>query len=433
ANILRKFIFILTNNGKYSETIAYLEKCLAQTPNEWGILVILGDNLLQAEKYLAAARVYRQVLRLAQQLPPKLLATVYANLAMALTALGEEDAAIVNYQKSLSLSPDNAATHRNLATTLLKKGDFARGFAEFEWRKKTADKKAFYQKYQNSKPYWQGGLLQGKSLLIHHEQGLGDSIHFCRYLPLLKSLGGTVILLAPAPLKPLYDFWQKTGAVDLVAEQNDAALKNITADFVLPLMSLPYVLRLEAKEIFAHVPYLAAEKSLIDKWSAKIAAAGGKAANLKIGLVWAGNTLFPKDAVRSCSLAEVVPLAAVRDDIDFYSLQVGAPGANAPQAPAEMRFFDLTPSIGDFADTAALIANLDLVISVDTAVAHLAGALGKPVWTLIYYANDWRWFKDREDSPWYPAMRLFRQREPGGWDSVIEKVAKNLYSWQKIS
>jgi hypothetical protein len=258
--------------------------------------------------------------------------------------------------------------------------------------------------------------LEGRSLLLHTEQGLGDAVQFIRYLPLAAQRGARIIIECQAELQRL--FQTMSGNYQTVVRGQPLP----AFDLHCPLLSLPWVFGTNLASIPNDVPYLHADAEDAGRWQDRL---GGHCALLKVGLAWAGKPTHQNDRNRSMKLARLAPLGQL-PGVHFFSLQKGTAAAEAKAPPAGMELVDWTEELKDFADTAALIANLDLVIAVDTAVVHLAGAMGKPVWTLLPFASDWRWLLDRADSPWYPTMRLFRQATPGDWDGVIRRVAAEL-------
>ena len=271
-------------------------------------------------------------------------------------------------------------------------------------------------------PDWEGEPLAGRSILVFSEQGFGDGLQFVRYVPQLAAMAGRVTLLTERPLEPLF-------AASLPGAQVAVRLPEGAAfDCKVAMMCLPRLFGTTLASVPADAPYLAVDADAAARWATRLAALPP---GLRVGLVWAGASRRHNpgasaiDARRSVSLAQFAPLAAA-SGAQFVSLQVGEPSAEAAEPPPGMVLTDWTDELRDFADTAALIAGLDLVITVDTAVAHLAGALGKPVWILSRYDGCWRWLKDREDSPWYPTARLFHQDSPGDWDNVIGRVAVAL-------
>ena len=273
-----------------------------------------------------------------------------------------------------------------------------------------------------AQPQWQGTEdLSAKTILLHAEQGLGDTLQFVRYAPLVAARGGRVIVACQAPLKRLLTRLEGVAQVISVGEP--------WPDFDLhcPLSSLPFAFDTNLATIPAKIPYLHADPADMIRWQARM----GDTTALKVGLVWAGASrehnarLNSVDRIRSMKLAGFSPLAKV-GGVRYFSLQKGKPASQGRGPPHPMALLDYTDELHDFADTAALVAQLDLVITVDTAVAHLAGGMGKPVWILSRFHGCWRWLLDRDDSPWYPTARLFRQPELGDWDSVMERVRDEL-------
>jgi tetratricopeptide (TPR) repeat protein len=320
------------------------------------------------------------------------------------------------YDCALALRPDFAEARLNRAFARLAMGDLAGGFAEYGWRWKVGRAASFLPRV--SCPDWQGEPITGKRLLVFAEQGFGDSLQFVRYLPKLAPLGAEMTLLVDAPLVRL--FRASLPGVEVVDRVADGA----GYDFKAALLSLPGLFGTTLQTMPSGAPYLTADPAAAAAWAARLAALPGR----KVGLVWAGDArrrnpaISAIDARRSLRLDQFAALAAV-PGVQFVSLQVGARAAEARQPPAGLNLVDWTSELGDFADTAALVAGLDLVVSVDTAVAHLAGALARPVWILSRHDGCWRWLDGRDDSPWYPTARLFRQPAPGDWESVIAAVA----------
>ena len=351
-------------------------------------------------------------------------AEAYCNRGLLLHDLGGYPAALDSYARALAVRPDFAEARLNRSMTLLALGDFANGWSEYEWRWRTelfsGEKRLFTQ------PLWLGkDSLAGKTILLHGEQGFGDMLQFCRYSTLLAELGATVILLVPGPLKSLL------ASADGVARCVGPTEALPEFDYHCPLMSLPLAFNSTLNSLPAQVPYLRgnAEKTL--RWKEKL----GPRRKPRIGLVWSGGVRPNQPDLWHVNRRRNIPLATLavllRPDMEFYSLQKGE------LAEAELREFAvknsgapeliaLTDELRDFSDTAALVANLDLIVTVDTAMAHLAAALGKPVWILNRFDACWRWLVDRSDSPWYPTVKLYRQRRPGDWEGVMRQVAADL-------
>jgi len=387
-----------------ADAIACFQQALFLNPNDVHAHNNLG-GVLKEQGNLTEAMLYIQR---ALALNPN-NADTYNNLATIWTEQNKLDKAIECYLKALRINPNLPDFHFNYGTLLLKKGDLITGWLKYEWRLKIKTGK--YP--QLKQPLWEGNPLAGRRLLVHWEQGFGDIIQFVRYLPLIK--GGTVILAIQSPLKQLLN---GLPGVDLLIVKSYDNEPDIAYDVWIPLLSLPNLFATTLDTIPASIPYLYPDSQKVEKWRTRF-----ESARFKIGLVWSGNPKFQYNRNRSASLAHFAPLASVQN-ISLFSLQKGE-AAKQP-IPEGMEMIPLTEELEDFSDTAAAINCLDLVISTDTAVPHLAGALGKPVWLLLHFASDWRWLLERNDNPWYPTMRLFRQAAPGDWASVFQQVVDAL-------
>lgn len=360
----------------------------------YGVVLFRLGNLVAAERWFQAAG----------QVDPA-SALPYINLAMIYRVWGFLPQAVACLEHAVALAPANAEAHWNLANALLTAGDFKRGFAEYEWRFRRRDR----GERPMPMPRWRGESLAGKTLLLAVEQGIGDVIHFVRFAADLAARGATVVVECHAGLQSLI----ATAPGVARAVTPGAAVK---ADFYLPLLSVPHVLGVTLDDVRPQAPYLRVPDG---------APAFGLEGRFKVGLVWRGNPQHENDKWRSVPLSLLLPLLDV-PGVTFYSLQVGAAASEREQAPWRERLADLAPRLTDFAATAAAVSALDLVIAVDTAVAHLAGALGKPAWLLIAQGNDWRWLHERADTPWYPAARLFRQRKHRNWQPTVKLLAAAL-------
>jgi tetratricopeptide (TPR) repeat protein len=344
-------------------------------------------------------------------------ATALSNLGQTLHERAHYREALVALDKAITVDPAHADAHANRAVLLLLLGRFAEGWVEYEWRWKVAGFTTEHRDF--SRPRWDGSNLDGRTILLHAEQGLGSAIQFVRYAPLIAARNGTVVLECPKSLVRLFSsltVGQPPPVKSVVARGEALPPYNVHA----PLMSLPALLGTEIDTIPREIPYLAAEPAVAAAWRDRLASFEG----LRVGLAWAGNPRHANDRNRSMPASVLQPLVHA-GGATFFSLQVGS-AAQDLDGFAGGSVHDLAPQIGDFADTAAIVANLDLVVSVDTAVAHLAGALGRPVWLLLPFVGEWRWLLDREDTPWYPTMRLFRQRAPGDWSGVVDRVIEAL-------
>jgi len=372
----------------------------------------LGTTLLDLGRLNEAVHCFREGVARAPRSPE-----LHYNLGNALLRQRRVDKAIETYRQALALNPDSADAHWNLAHALLLSGDFENGWREYQWRWGIAASAAARRAY--NKPSWDGTPLDGRTILLWAEQGFGDSIQFVRYVPWVAAKGGTVVLECWTPLRRLFaDF-------PGVARMIEPGTSPGAFDVQLALLSLPLVHGTTLATIPAEVPYLKADPALVDAWRAQLKTDR----RLKVGLSWQGNRGHPRDRERS------VPLTALRSLLDipevaWFSLQkeddpalfAGVPADVAPIRPR----LPTGESIRDFADTAAIIANMDLVVSVDSAAAHLAGALAHPVWLLLPFVPEWRWLLNRPDSPWYPTMRLFRQSSYGDWNGVVRDVRDAL-------
>ncbi len=327
-----------------------------------------------------------------------------SNLGGVLRDLGRTEEGEAAWREVLARDPSHASAHFNRGTVLLARGDFAAGWAEFEWRDRVPGRRP----REFAQPRWRGEELGGDVLLIHAEQGFGDAIQFCRYVP-MAARRRRMALEVPAPLVRLMQGLEGVGRVVAQGEE----LPRFDAH--CPMLSLPHVFGTTVETIPADVPYLKAPESAL--WKSRV----GQLAGLRVGLCWAGSAGYRYDQWRSLTSGELVELAGV-PGVSLVSLQKDP----AQPIPFELKLHDWSPELRDFADTAALIAELDLVISVDSAVAHLAGALGKPVWLLNRFAPDWRWVQGGERSPRYPSLRQFRQPARGDWGSVMRRIRAAL-------
>jgi len=338
----------------------------------------------------------------------------YYNIGIVLRDKGQFEESLQYFQKVIQIEPNHADSHWYLSFLLLLLGNFKDGWKEYEWRWKT---KAFIPNLYNfPQPLWDGFDITGKFIFLHAEQGFGDTIQFIRYAPLVAQHGAKVIIGCP---KELISLFQSIDGIHQIITWGEELP---SFDVHCPLMSLPLVFGTTLDTIPAEIPYIKVNTDLLKRWKDKVRNDDSK---FRVGLSWVGRPAHRNDSNRSFPLETLAPLAQ-SDGVIFYSLQKGKGSEQAKTPPEGMKLIDYTDEIQDFSDTAALIENLDLVISIDTAVAHLAGAMGKPVWTLLPFVPDWRWMLKREDSPWYPTMRLFRQPFPGDWESVISNVRKEL-------
>ncbi len=396
--------------GKIDEAITIYKKVLSFKPNFVMAHTNLGSAFQESGLLNEAKTCYEKAIMLNPD-----HAMAYSNLGSILQEFGNIDDAIKNYDRAIDLNPDEPTAHKNKSIALLLKENFTEGWPEYEWRLQT--RAHSLRNFQ--KPRWDGSPLHGKSILVHSEQGFGDTIQFVRYLPMVKAQGGHVIFECH---NSLFRLLKNCTGIDRIVERSSDVVPEVQFDFHIPLLSLPGLFGTTLDSIPSDVPYVTVDSSLVEKWHIRL----NHDSNFKIGIVWAGNPSFKNYHNRSCSLSDFAALAEITG-LSFYSLQKGSASVESDIAPV-LKITDLKNELYDFVDTAAVMSNLDLVISTDTAVVHLAGAMGKPVWTLLYSAPDWRWWLKRTDSPWYPSMRLFRQAQLNDWAGVFEQVKKALIS-----
>jgi len=396
--------------GADDEAIACYQAALRISPGLAEPNINLGMALQKKGEIEAARKCYQKAI----QINPS-SADAWNNLGSLWKTKRRFDEAYDCYQKAIGFSPGLAEAHWNLAVLQLAQGNYEGTWKEYEWRTKVKGLEGLQNKFEQ--PRWRGEDITGRTILIHAEQGIGDTIHFIRYIQLVAQRGAKVIVEAQPELATL--LYRVEGVHDFIPRGNPLPMFDVQG----PLLSLPLVFGTTVGTIPGKMPYITIESALLQQWHNRVGAAGqGK---VRVGLVWAGSPRHEADKKRSISLAAFSSFARIRD-VEFFSLQKGIAAAEAKNPPVEMKLVDFSGELHDFADTAALIANLDLIISVDTAVAHLAGALGKPVWNLLPYTPDWRWMLDRDDSPWYPSMKLFRQPSEGDWERVISLVQDEL-------
>ena len=365
-----------------------------------------GVTLYRIGNFLAAERWFHAAAQIDPSSPKP-----FTNLGMIYRAWGFVNEAIACQENAVKLAPDSAEAHWNLANALLVSGDFRRGFAEYEWRFKRSDRAERPANLPMTVPRWRGEALNGKTILITIEQGMGDAIHFVRFAAEVAARGGRVVMECVPALMSLLA--TAPGVAATVAPGTAVP----EAACYAPLMSLPHLLGTRLETIPADVPYLRIPSGVL---SPRLEGKG-----LRVGLVWRGNPQHENDRRRSTPLKLLEPLLEV-PGVSFFSLQLGDGAAEAKTEPWTGRVTDLAPLLTDFGQTAAVVQALDLVISVDTAVAHLAGALAKPAWVLIPLGNDWRWLHGRDDTPWYPTVRLFRQQRERKWSAAVNAMKRRL-------
>lgn len=398
--------------GAFDEADKILRKCLIINPHFHDAQRSLA-NLLRSFGALAEAALLYQAVIDSRPLDFK----SYGNLALVLLNLNKPHEAISVYEKALALEPNHPDLETGLGIAQLLTGDFPNGWANYEARLRMENSAKW--RPDSGLPVWQGektkpGGDEPATVLIHAEQGFGDTLQFCRFIPGIQQSGVSVMFECQPQVAPVLESLKsENGGAPLQLTQPSSPLPD--ADYHIPLLSLPRIFETDLDTIPAAVPYLAPPADRKAKWAAAIPSDGA----FSVGLVWEGNPHRQDDRLRSCPLDALDPIIAMRG-IQLFGLQKDMQQKQHPT------LHDLGPQLTDFADTAAVIERLDIVISVDTAVAHLAGALGRPVWVMLGFAADWRYLLDREDSPWYPTMRLFRQPAPGDWRSVTKRIAGEL-------
>jgi tetratricopeptide (TPR) repeat protein len=398
----------LKEQGKLDEAVTCYRRALVLKPDYAEAHYNLGVTLSDQGKLAEAVACYRQAL--ARQ--PD-YAGAHNNLGVTLSDQGKLAEAAACYRQALARQPDYAEAHWNQSLLKLLTGNFERGWAEYEWRSKI--KEQYFQQRHFSQPLWDGQPLAGSTILLHAEQGLGDTIQFIRYAALVKERVGTVLVECQPRLM---DLLQGSAGIDQLVARG-AALPPFGVQ--IPLLSLPAIFGTTLATVPAHFRYLRADSKRVARWGKELASLSG----FRIGIAWQGDPKNTKDRQRSILLTQFESLAKI-DDVCLVSLQKGPGAGQLLDLAGRFAVRDLGDRLdaeAAFIDTAAVMMSLDLIVTVDTAVAHLAGALGVPVWLALPLVPDWRWLLEREDSPWYPTMRLFRQRRPGDWSEVFERIA----------
>ena len=396
----------LKKQQQFEEAILNFKQVIKLTPDDADAYYNLGNAYEALDRYESAVENYQLAIR-----KNGAFAGAFNNLALVLKAMGRIDEAISHFREAVRLQSEFADAHWNLSLALLINGQFEEGWKEHEWRFRRGKRSTIYP-HRFGIPLWDGSSFTGKRLFVHSEQGFGDTLQFIRYLPMVKSLGGTVIFEAFGPLLGIIRGFP---GIDKLVELSPDRHHVESCDYYVPIMSLPMLFATDIPTIPSNIPYIFADPEKVGQWKNRINKKG-----YRIGIVWAGKPEHENDGNRSCELAQFLPLARI-PGVELYGLQKGGAARQA-----ETLIINFDRELTDFSETAAAIENLDLVISIDTASVHLAGAMGKPVWTLLPHAPDWRWLLEREDSPWYPTMRLFRQPARGDWGAVFGKVKDEL-------
>ncbi len=397
----------LLDLGKPQEAYVRYRLAFQFKPDDAALLHGLATTLASQGHLEESLSMYRAAL--AKDLKSALC---WTNLGWVLSQLGRLDEAVGNFRQAILLAPEYAEAHMCLAATLLRTGQFPEGWAEYEWRWKSSAKQ--FVRPGRSQPEWRGEPLGGRTLLVESEQGLGDILQFVRYVELLRLNGERVLFRCPKTLQPLLNTCSNLGDCMIPSEE---ALSRF--DCFVPLLSLPRIFGTTVETVPANVPYLQVPTNRVDAWRERF---GGHKA-FRIGIVWQGSTAYSDDSQRSFHLNKFGPLAYF-PGVELICLQKGNGTEQLKHISFPVRTLgEAFDGEGPFLDTAAVMKNLDLVIAPNTSIAHLAGALNVPVWVILSgVASDWRWIVNRDDSPWYPSMRLFRQKTGGDWDEVFNRV-----------
>jgi tetratricopeptide (TPR) repeat protein len=412
AEIHANLAWLLEQQKRYAEAELCYRRALLLAPWQLQILSNFAVMLVTLKRFDEAESLYRQALLIDDS-----SVFVWSNLGVLLACTWREDEAERCYRRALELDPDYRKAAFNLAYLLLRQGRYEEGWQRLESRD-WLEPLAKELQENGTIVSWQGEELAGKSILICFEAGHGDMLQFCRYASLLKKRGAARVSIHCHPgLTTLLTGLDGVDDTIALGEKIDVGNWN----YWVALYSLPRLFMTRLDNIPDDLPYLSVAPDRISHWEREMAVTKNI---LRVGLVWKGNPNFENDADRS--MPSLAPLATLGNipGVQFFSLQKGAGEAEAANQPAPLSLKDLAPGIADFADTAAIVMNLDLIIAVDTAIVHLAGALGKPCWVMLpAYRQDWRWLKGRQDSPWYPGvMRLFRQTSAGDWSTVVTEI-----------
>jgi tetratricopeptide (TPR) repeat protein len=393
---------------RYDEALAAYDKALSIKPNLERAWLGRGNVFTDLKRYDEAFAAYDKALSIEPDLE-----NAWLGRGNVLGLLKRYDEAFAAYGKALSINPRFGEAHLNEAFSRLLLGDMEGGWEKYEWRWETAQQRDFKRYF--AQPLWSSDTdINKKTILIHAEQGLGDTIMCCRYVPMVAALGAEVIVEVQPPLKSLLQ--SLDGISKLIVKGEPIP----DFDVQCPIMSLPRAFKTTVESIPAQIPYLSASRNVVDNWRSRVIGPG-----IKIGIAWAGKPSFPRDGDRSILLQNILPIFRIRE-CQFFCLQKDLRDGDSDILEANPQIVRLDREIHDFQDTAAIMASLDLVISSDTSVVNLAGALGTSFWVLLPFNPDWRWLLDGDGSPWYPTGRLFRQKKNSDWTSVVAEVYMEL-------
>jgi tetratricopeptide (TPR) repeat protein len=394
--------------GRHARAIELYRRAIGISPEYFEALNNLGNSLKDLDRLEEAVSIYERALRVNPDSPEAL-----NNLGNVLKDLNRLKEAAVYFEKAVRVAPDFAEPHFGRSLVLLALDDYERGWDEYEWRWKSKEFPSY--RWVFSEPEWHGEDLEGRTILLHCEQGFGDNLQCLRYVPMVHARGGRIVLEMPRPLVPIARTVRCPIETMVVVGE-----KRPHFDLRCSMMSLPHVFRSTLDTLPREVPYLFPDPELVERWRARI----GDAPGPKVGIVWAGNPRQPTEVKRGIGLDGYRPLLSL-PGIRWFSLQVGPRARDLDRLPPGL-VTDLSNELTDFAQTAAAMRNLDLVITTDTSVAHLAGALAHPVWVLLRFSPDWRWGLGREDNAWYPTLRLFRQAAIDDWRAPVAALRSAL-------
>jgi Tfp pilus assembly protein PilF len=407
ASFVNTLGVVLKKRKRFADAMSCFQRAVELEPKFAPVYTNIGLILALDGDYTRAEQAHRRALAN----DPNYITALH-NLANLLQDAGKLDEALEFFRQALERKPADPEIHTHRALCMLMKGDFARGWDQYEWRMQMKSQLA---KHSLKSPLWDGRGFEGQTLLVYHEQGFGDVVQTARYLPMVKARGGRVVV-ACAP--PIGKVMETVAGVDQVVT-SDAAIPQ--HHFKVPVMALPRIFRQDIDNIPSVVPYIKAPPVML---------MGGEGTK-RVGIVWAGSNTHDNDHRRSMAAQELKPLLDT-PGITFYSLQFGERFAELEEAGLASKVTRITDAqMSDFHQTSGYIDQLDLLITVDTAVAHVAGALGKPVWTLLAFANDFRWLKNRDDTPWYPSMKLYRQTRPMQWSDVVQRLTGDLAAFAR--
>ncbi|MBF0139781.1 MAG: tetratricopeptide repeat protein [Magnetococcales bacterium] len=412
ADMYHALAIMLRKSGKRAAAMERLKDAIARNPRHADLHFMMGDLAMDQGNMALAIDCFSMAI----DCNPELL-SAWINLGLCQKGVGAMQRARGCFEQALKIDGQSAVSHVNLAHTLLLQGDYERGFAELEWRFLLPEGHGLHLPPPPTLPRWNGEPLTDKALLVLAEQGYGDALQFVRFIPRLLTLGAEVTVCVAKPLEALFQGQPNLGRVQALLDYQQKF------DYFIPMMSLGTMFVRSADSIVASQRYLLADPERSRYWRHRL-----PQDRFKVGLVWEGKALHQNDPLRrrSANLGEFASLNRLAERITLVSLQKEAAREQIFHQDCPVNVLDVGPDLHDFAETAAVVDNLDLVITIDTAVAHLAGGMGKPVWILLPFAPDWRWTLDRERSPWYPSSRLYRQTRANQWEEPIARLVADL-------